>query len=97
MVVVALVLAAFAPASAQAPPNLPGLGSAQPETPEQKRAFCLRVGSAALRCGTGLDVPALATCLIRTLPPQDSLRVATLANTARGNFGALLAECGVGR
>jgi hypothetical protein len=74
--------------------NIPGLG--QPETPEQKRAFCQRVGGAALRCGITLDATALTFCLVRTLPPQDSLRVAQVANSARGNAGSLLTECGIG-
>lgn len=73
---------------------IPGLG--QPETPEQKRAFCQRVGQAAMRCGLGLDVTALSACLVRTLPAQDSLRVAQVANSARGNAGSLLTECGIG-
>jgi hypothetical protein len=73
---------------------IPGLG--QPETPEQKRAFCQRVAQAAMRCGLGLDVTALSACLIRTLPPQDSMRVAQVANSARGNAGSLLTECGIG-
>lgn len=73
---------------------IPGLG--QPETPEQKRAFCQRVGQAAMRCGLGLDVTALSACLIRTLPAQDSMRVAQVANSARGDAGSLLTECGIG-
>ncbi len=73
---------------------IPGLG--QPETPEQKRAFCQRVAQAAMRCGLGLDVTALSACLIRTLPAQDSMRVAQVANSARGNAGSLLTECGIG-
>lgn len=78
----------------QGMPNLPGLGQAQ-ETPEQKRAFCGRVAMAALRCGPGFDVVALSSCLVRSLPPQDSLRVAQVANNARGSAGALLSDCGV--
>lgn len=74
--------------------NIPGLG--QPETPEQKRAFCQRVGAAALRCGITLDATALTSCLVRSLPPQDSLRVAQVANNARGNASSLLTECGIG-
>ena len=75
--------------------SIPGLG--QPETPEQKRAFCQRVGGAAMRCGLTLDVAALSACLIRTLPAQDSLRVAQVANNARGNASAVLTDCGIGR
>jgi hypothetical protein len=75
--------------------GIPGLG-AQNETPEQKRAFCGRVASAAMRCGPTLDVTALSSCLIRTLPPQDSLRVAQVANNSRGNASGLLSDCGVG-
>ena len=80
-------------------PNIPGL-SGQAETPEQKRAFCGRVASAAARCGMAgglsLDMVAITTCMVRSLPPQDSLRVAQVANSARGNAGAVLSECGVG-
>jgi hypothetical protein len=75
-------------------PGLPGLGAA--ETPEQKRAFCQRVAAAAVRCGSPLDVTSLSACLMRDLPPQDSLRVAQVANSARGGAAALLSECGVG-
>jgi hypothetical protein len=74
--------------------QIPGLG--QPETPEQKRAFCQRVARAALQCGVGLDVTALSSCLVRTLPPQDSMRVAQVANAARGSAASLLTECGIG-
>jgi hypothetical protein len=76
------------------PGGIPGL--TQPETPEQKRAFCQRVGAAALRCGLTLDVTALSACLVRTLPPQDSLRVARVADRARGSAASLLSECGIG-
>ena len=92
-----LTLAALlvaAPAFAQGLPNIPGLGAPQPETPEQKRAFCGRVAMAAVRCGT-LDVVGLTTCLVRTLPPPDSFRIARVAQAASGNAGALLTECGV--
>jgi hypothetical protein len=75
--------------------NIPGLGG-QRETPEQKREFCQRVAGAAMRCGPTLDVTALSACLVRSLPPQDSMRVAQVANNARGNAGALLSECGIG-
>lgn len=74
--------------------QIPGLG--QPETPEQKRAFCQRVGSAAMRCGLTLDATALSACLVRTLPPQDSLRVAQVADRARGSASSLLSDCGIG-
>lgn len=74
--------------------SIPGLG--QPETPEQKRAFCQRVAGAAARCGLGLDVTALSACLVRTLPAQDSMRVAQVANAARGSASSLLTECGIG-
>jgi hypothetical protein len=88
------------PAFAQGLPNIPGLqnipgfGAPQAETPEQKRAFCGRIAMAAVRCGT-LDVAGLTICLVRTLPPQDSLRIARVAQAANGNAGALLTECGV--
>jgi hypothetical protein len=76
------------------PGNIPG--RSQSETPQQKREFCQRVGSAAMRCGLTLDPAALSTCLVRSLPAQDSLRVAQAANAARGDATALLGECGVG-
>ncbi len=87
-------LLAAQPAMAQGLPNIPGLGAPQAETPEQKRAFCGRVALAALRCGT-LDVVGLTTCLVKSLAPQDSLRIARVAQAANGNAGALLTECGV--
>ncbi len=65
------------------------------QTPEQKRAFCTRVASQARNCGLTLDMTALGACLIRGMPPEDSARVARVANTARGNPVALLSECGV--
>lgn len=75
--------------------NIPGLG--QPETPEQKRAFCQRVGSAATRCGLTLDMTALSACLVRTLPAQDSMRVAQVSQSTRsGGVSALMSECGIG-
>ncbi len=80
-------------------PNMPGLG-VQQETPEQKRAFCRRAAGAAARCATlggpSPDMVGLTSCLVRTLPPQDSLRVAQVANGARGNAGSLLSQCGIG-
>lgn len=75
-------------------PNIPGLGQQQ-QTPDQRRAFCQRVGEAASRCGTSLDVTALSSCVIRGLPAEDSLRVAQVANNARGNASSVLSECGV--
>lgn len=79
--------------------NIPGLGN-QPETPEQKRAFCQRVGGAVARCqlqaGLSVDMVGLTSCVVRALPPQDSLRVAQVANSARGNASALMSECGIG-
>jgi len=79
------------------PPGLSGLpGLGQPETPEQKRAFCQRVGQAAASCGLTLSVSNMTSCLVRTLPPQDSLRVAQVAERARGSAGSLLSECGIG-
>lgn len=66
------------------------------QTPEQKRAFCTRVASAARGCGLTLDMTVLGACLVRSLPPEDSARVARVANTARGSPLALLNECGIG-
>lgn len=74
-------------------PNIPGLG--QQQTPDQRRAFCQRVGEAASRCGLSLEVTALSSCVVRSLPAEDSLRVAQAANNARGNAGSVLSECGV--
>ncbi|WP_270939183.1 hypothetical protein [Falsiroseomonas oryzae] len=91
-----LVLGLATPAFGQGLGSLPGLGQRQPETPEQKREFCQRVGSAAMRCGLTLDVTALTSCLMRSLPPQDSLRVAQVANNARGSASSLLSDCGIG-
>jgi hypothetical protein len=72
-------------------------GSAPPpaDTPEQKRAFCQRVAAATLRCGPTTDLVALSACLVRTLPLQDSLRVAQAAAAARNDVSSLLTECGV--
>jgi hypothetical protein len=78
-----LVLAC--PAAAQSPA----------EPPERQRAFCQRVAAAALRCEAGGDLVALSACLVRTLPWQDSLRVALVAAAARADMAALLAECRV--
>jgi len=69
-------------------------GAFAQQTPEQRRAFCGRVGQAALRCGS-IEMTALSACLIRTLPPQDSARVARVANASRGNVGGLMQECGI--
>lgn len=69
-------------------------GALGEQTPEQKRAFCGREGQAALACGTK-EMAALSACLVRTLPPQDSARVARAANASRGNIGALMQECGL--
>ena len=97
---VAMAMVWAGTAMAQGLPGLPGLGGGAAETPEQKRAFCQRVAGAAGRCalsgGFSLDMVALSGCLIRSLAPQDSLRVAMAANAARGNAGALLSQCGVG-
>ncbi len=71
----------------------------QQQTPEQKRAFCQRAAGAATRCagqaGLALDTATLTACLIRTLPPEDSMRVAQVANATRGNAMSLLSECGI--
>lgn len=74
-------------------PGIPGLG--QQQTPDQRRAFCQRVGDAASRCGLSLDVTALSSCVIRSLPAEDSLRVAQAANNARGDASSVLGACGV--
>jgi hypothetical protein len=93
VVAMTMLLALAGPAIGQGF-SLPGTGGA--ETPEQKRAFCQRVAGAALRCGPTLDIASLSACLMRSLPPQDSMRVAQVANSARGGASALLSECGVG-
>jgi len=64
------------------------------QTPEQRRAFCGRVSQAAIGCAT-IDPAALSACLVRTLPAQDSARVARIANATRGNVGGLMQECGI--
>ena len=69
-------------------------GAFAEQTPEQRRAFCGRVAQAAVSCGT-VDMPALLTCLIRTLTVQDSARAARIANATRGNVGELVNECGI--
>ena len=88
-----MLLGLAAPAMGQGL-SLPGLGGA--ETPEQKRAFCQRIAGAAMRCGPSCDLASLSACLVRSLPPQDSMRVAQVASSARGSASALLSECGVG-
>ena len=103
LAIVALLILATGSASGQGlPPPGQGGSAAQalqgafgPQTPEQRRAFCTRVGQAALRCGLTSDMAALAACLIRTLPPEDSVRAARVINVSRGTPGALLGECGV--
>ncbi len=104
-VVMVAVLLLAAPAWGQGI-SIPGLGGSGggaadalrgafgEQTPEQKRAFCTRVGQAALGCGTK-EIAALSACLIKTLPPQDSARVARVANSSRGNVGGLMQECGL--
>jgi len=76
---------------------MPGLAP-QPQTHEARQAVCRRVASAATRraAAGGLDMVALAGCLMRTLPAEDSLRVAQSAQRAAGSASAMLAECGVG-
>jgi hypothetical protein len=78
-------------------PAIPGL-TAQPETPQQKREFCQRVAGAAGRCAAsgGMAVTALTSCLVQSLPAQDSMRVAQVAQSARGSAGSLLSDCGIG-
>ena len=102
----AFLLLAAAPAWGQGI-SIPGLGGGSgggavdalrgafgEQTPEQKRAFCGRVGQAALACGTR-EMAALSACMVKTLPPQDSARVARVANASRGNVGGLMQECGL--
>ncbi len=105
VVMVAALLLVAAPAWGQGI-SIPGLGGSGggaadalrgafgQQTPEQKRAFCGRVGKAALGCGTK-EMAALSSCLIVTLPPQDSARVARVANSSRGNVSGLMQECGL--
>ncbi|MBR0654268.1 hypothetical protein [Plastoroseomonas arctica] len=101
-------LAQFSMPSLPSTPSVPSLGGQAPnaqalgtqaltaQTPEERRAFCQRVGSAASSCGLGIGAQALTACLIRTLPTQDSLRVARVANDTRGDATSVLRECGVG-
>jgi hypothetical protein len=69
-------------------------GAFAEQTPERRRAFCGRVAQTAASCGT-IEMAALSACLIRTLPAQDSARVARVANATRGNVGGLMQECGI--
>lgn len=69
-------------------------GAFAEQTPEQRRAFCGRVAQAAAGCGT-IDMAALSACLIRSLPAQDSARVARVANASRGSVSGLMQECGI--
>ena len=69
-------------------------GAFAEQTPEQRRAFSGRVAQAAVSCGT-TEIAALLTCLIRTLPIQDSARAARVANASRGNVSELMRECGI--
>ena len=69
-------------------------GAFAEQTPEQRRAFCGRVSQTAIGCGT-IEMVALSACLVRTLPAQDSARVARVANAARGNVSGLMQECGL--
>jgi hypothetical protein len=101
----AVLLLAAVPAWGQGV-SIPGLGGSGggtvdalrgafgEQTPEQKRAFCGRVGQAALACGTR-EMGALSACLVKTLPPQDSARVARVANASRGSAGGIMQECGL--
>jgi hypothetical protein len=104
---VMITLFLYAPGSAMAQalslPSMGGQGGSATDalrgafaeqTPEQKRAFCGRVAQAAAGCGT-IDMTALSACLIRTLPAQDSARVARVANASRGNVSGLMQECGI--
>jgi hypothetical protein len=78
-------------------PAIPGF-TAQPETPQQKREFCQRVASAAGRCAMSgaVSTAALTSCLVQSLPAQDSVQLAQVAQSARGSAASLLSECGVG-
>ena len=69
-------------------------GAFAEQTPEKKHAFCGRVTQAAAGSGT-IDMTALCACLMRTLPAQDSARVARVANACRGNVSGLMQECGI--
>jgi hypothetical protein len=69
-------------------------GAFAQQTPEQKLAFCGRAVQAAAGFGT-IDMRALSACLIRTLPAQDSARVARVPNASRGNVSGLMQECGI--
>ncbi len=97
-VVMLLALFAASPALAQLslPPGIPGQGTGAPDTGS---AFCQRVGRAVLACRAGgvglMDLAGLGTCLARTLPVQDSLRVAQAAQRAQGSPASVLTECGL--
>lgn len=105
LMMMAVFLYAIGSASAQGL-SLPGMGGQggsatdalrgafAEQTPDQRRAFCGRVAQAAVGCGT-IDMAALSACLIRTLPAQDSARVARVANASRGNVSGLMQECGI--
>lgn len=96
MVLALIVLLGVAPALGQGLPGL--LRGTQQETPQQKREFCQRIATAAGRCaiGGGLSATAVTACLMQGLPPQDQLRVAQAAQSARGSVSGLLSECGIG-
>lgn len=94
--------AQFSLPSTPSVPSIPSLGGQAPstqaltaQTPEQRRAFCQRVGTAASGCGLGIGAQALTACVIRALPTEDSLRVARVANDTRGDASSLMRECGV--
>ena len=95
LVMSALLAIAVGTANAQGLSALDAVrGAFADQTPEQRRAFCGRVAQAAASCGT-IEMPALSACLIRTLPAQDSARVARVANATRGNLGSVMQECGI--
>ncbi|MBU8545195.1 MULTISPECIES: hypothetical protein [Roseomonadaceae] len=94
-------LAQGVPGLGRTAPSIPGLlapQGTQQETPQQKREFCQRIATAAGRCaiGGGLSAVAVSSCLMQGLPPQDQLRVAQAAQSARGSVSGLLSECGIG-
>ncbi|WP_431281567.1 hypothetical protein ACQW02_19450 [Humitalea sp. 24SJ18S-53] len=103
MAMMAVVLAA-GPAMGQGLPQLPGgipgLGGGGAATQGNGGSeFCQRVGRAAMSCRSGgiaiTDLTGLGTCLVRTLPAADSMRVAQAAQRAQGNPSSVLTECGV--
>lgn len=99
-VVMLLALCAASPALAQLslPQGIPGMGGGA-VAPDSGSAFCQRVGRAVLSCRAGgvglMDLAGLGTCLLRTLPAQDSLRVAQAAQRAQGSPASVLTECGL--